>query len=119
MSSTPFEVYEYEDESGHSEFREWRIDLKRSNPQASAKVDWLIELLEQEGTALPSQYAKHIEGSIYELRGKAGRNAVRIYYWQQEKEIFIAAAGEVKQQNKADRKLVEKALAAYHEYNEF
>lgn len=117
MRSTPFEVYEYEDESGHSEFREWRIALQRSNQQASAKVDWLIDLLEQKGTTLPSQYAKHIEGSIYELRGKAGRNAVRIYYWQQEKAIFIAAAGEVKQQNRADPKLVRKALAAYHEYN--
>lgn len=117
MSSTPYEVYEYEDARGHSEIREWRKQLKKSNPRASAKVDWLIALLEANGTSLTFPYVSHIKGPIYELRGK-GRDTVRVYYWQQEKDIFIAAAGEVKQQKKADPKLVKKALAAYAEYNE-
>ena len=116
MSSTPYVVYEYEDERGHSEFREWRRKLRRSNPKASAKVDWLIELLEEKGTSLRRPYVDHIKGPIYELRGQ-GRDAVRIYYWRQEKEVFIAAAGELKQRKKADRKLIERALAAYEEYN--
>ncbi len=117
MSFTPYVVYEYEDETGYSEFREWRKALRRSNPRASAKVDRLIALLEDKGTTLSFPYVSHIDGPIYELRGKTGRNAVRIYYWQQDKEVFIAAAGEVKQQNQADRKLIKKALAAFEEYN--
>ena len=117
MSSPPYAVYEYEDENGHSEFREWRLELRRSNPQASAKVDWLIDLLEDKGTSLQFPYVSHIGGPIYELRGKTGRNTVRIYYWQQDGELFIVAAGEVKQQNEADRRLIKKALAAHEEYN--
>lgn len=117
MRSTPYRVYEYEDERGYSKVRAWREQLRRSNPRASAKVDWLIDLLEAKGTSLTFPYVSHIEGPIYELRGR-GSQAVRLYYWQQEQDIFIAAAGEVKQQKKADRKLIDRALAAHAEYNE-
>ncbi len=117
MSRTPYRVYEYQDERGRSDIREWRQRLRRSNPRASAKVDWLIDLLEAKGTALAFPYVRHIDGPIYELRAQ-GRNAVRIYYWQQERDVFIAAAGELKQRDNADRRLVEKALAAHAELHE-
>lgn len=117
MSSPPFDVLEYEDATGYSAFREWRKALRRSNPRASAKVDWLVALLEQQGTALRFPYVSHIEGPIYELRARSG-DTVRIYYWQQEKEIFVAAAGELKQKKKADQKLIQAALAAHKEYND-
>lgn len=116
MSATPYRVYEYEDERGRSEIRAWRRRLRRSNPRASAKVDWLIDLLESKGTALTFPHVSHVEGPIYELRAR-GRHAVRIYFWQQERDVFIAAGGELKQRNKADRRLVEKALAAHAEIN--
>lgn len=73
-------------------------------------------LLEAKGTSLRFPHVSHIDGRIYELRGQ-GSQAVRIYYWQQDRDIFVAAAGEVKQKKKADRKLIERALAAYAEYN--
>lgn len=117
MSSTPYRVYEYQDARGRSDIGAWRKRLGRSNPRASAKVDWLIDLLEAKGTTLTFPYVRHIEGPIYELRAQ-GRYAVRIYYWQQEDNVFIVATGELKQRDKADRRLVERALAAYAELNE-
>jgi hypothetical protein len=117
MSFTPYAVYEYEDANGYSEIREWRKQLMKSNPKASAKVAWLIDLLEEKGTDLKMPYAKHIEGPIFELRGQSRHDYVRLYYWQQDKVIFIVAAGELKQQDKADPRLVKKALQAYQNYN--
>lgn len=117
MRPERFDVFEYEDARGRSEIRQWRKRLKKSNPKASAKVDWLIELLETMGTSLGYPYVSHIRGPIYELRGK-GRDAVRVYYWQQDERSFVMAAGETKQQKKANPRLVQSALDAYAEYNE-
>ena len=117
MGSSPFRVYEYEDADGRSDVRAWRLRLRRSNPRASAKAEWLIALLADKGTSLRFPYVSHVEGPIFELRGR-GRVAVRLYDWQQEHDVFIIAAGEVKQRQKASRQLVAHALAAYTEWNE-
>jgi putative component of toxin-antitoxin plasmid stabilization module len=116
--NTPFTVLEYEDAEGRSEFREWRMGLRRSNPRAAAKVDLLLGMLMQKGTELRFPMVSHIKGPIYELRGRSGRNAVRVYYWRQEKTVFIAASGEVKQHGRADNRLIAEALEAYREFNQ-
>jgi hypothetical protein len=116
--TAPFTVLEYEDARGRSEVREWRIGLKRSNPRAAAKVDWLIGILEKKGTGLQFPYVSHIEGPIYELRGQVRGNPVRLYYWQQSASEFIVAFGEVKQQGRAERRFIERALQAHREFNE-
>lgn len=72
MSSPPYAVYEYEDENGYSEFREWRLKLRRSNPQASAKVDWLIDLLEDKGTSLQFPYVSHIGDQYMSCAARQG-----------------------------------------------
>ncbi|GAA6756178.1 hypothetical protein Thermus77420_16540 [Thermus thalpophilus] len=110
-----YEVLLYEDASGHSQIKVWLLSLKKSNPRAYAKARWLLyELLPSQGPNLREPYAKHINGPIWELRHNSG---IRIYYWRQETTIFVAAAGEVKQQNKADPELISYALRAYQEFN--
>jgi hypothetical protein len=115
-SVTPYTVYEYADENGHSDVQEWRRTLRDSNPRAAAKVDLLIRLLEQNGTGLRFPVVSNVRGPIYELRGKARSDTIRLYYWQEDRTTFVIAAGELKQKRRADQKLVAKALAAYHEY---
>lgn len=74
----------------------------------------LKELLPTIGSDLKGDQAKHIEGPIWELRHRSG---IRIYYWRQGKAVFVAAAGEVKQRDKADQRLIDYALQAYQEFN--
>lgn len=118
MSSAPYAVYLYKDENGKSELREWLTELRRSNPKAFTKAGWLIERLEQEGAALVhTVYAKKIRGPVYELRAKAGTDPIRIYYWQQGEDFFLVN-GELKQQNKPDPTLIERALTAHRKHND-
>ncbi len=77
----PYEVMEYEDETGYSQIREWLAELQRSSPRERAKASRLIQKLEQLGTNLRMPHCKQIKGPIWELR----KDGVRIYYWQQAK----------------------------------
>lgn len=108
-----YEVLLYEDAKGRSQIKEWINGLKLSNPGLYAKARWM--LMNQLAVLGPNHNnCKHIEGPIWELRHRSG---IRIYYWRQGKTVFVAAAGEVKQRNKADQKLVEYALKAFQEFN--
>lgn len=109
----PYEVVLYEDEKGYSQVSEWLAELQRSNPRERAKAARLIEKLEKQGTGLKMPHCKHIEGPIWELR----KDGIRVYYWQEDKTTFVAAAGEVKQRDEADSALLRYAQRAYKEYN--
>lgn len=107
-----YEVVFYQDERGRSQLKEWLRELKRSNPRAHAKVIRMIEKLEDQGPDLRMPHAKHIKGPIWELR----KDELRVYYWQDDERLFIAAAGEAKQRNEADSELIAYALAAHREW---
>jgi len=109
-----FDVHFYEDARGRSQLKEWLRTLKRSNPRAHAKVMRMIEKLEEHGPNLRMPHAKHVEGPVWELR----KDELRIYYWQDDEQVFIAAAGEAKQRDEADPQLVSYTLDAYREWIE-
>lgn len=110
-----YQVRFYEDAEGRSQIKSWLEELKQTNPSLYAKARWMLkELLPTMGPDLKEPQAKHIEGPVWELRHRSG---IRIYYWRQEKTVFVAAAGEVKQRDKADRELINYALRAYTELN--
>jgi len=108
-----YQVLLYQDAKGRSQIKEWLDGLKRSNPGLYAKARWMLM---NQLAVLGSNHndCKHIKGPIWELRHRSG---IRIYYWRQGETVFIAAAGEVKQRNKADQQLVEYALKAFQEFN--
>lgn len=105
----------YEDANGRSQIKEWLRRLQEADPKKYAKARRLLkELLPTFGPELREPHVKHIQGPIWELRHHSG---IRIYYWRQDATLFVAAAGEVKQKNKADPKLIAYALRAYQEFN--
>ena len=110
-----YQVLLYQDAKGRSQIKEWLDGLKRSNPGLYAKARWMLM---NQLAVLGSNHndCKRIKGPIWELRHRSG---IRIYYyyWRQGETVFIAAAGEVKQRNKADQQLVEYALKAFQEFN--
>lgn len=108
-----YRVDEYIDESGWSQYREWRDKLAVDNPKADLRAEGLINQLKAGGPNLRYPKVSHIRDKIWELRG----GEIRIYYWREDAETFIVAAGECKQQGKADERLVQCALDAYSEWN--
>lgn len=110
-----YQVLLYEDAEGRSQIKTWLEELKQTNPLLYAKARWMLkELLPTIGPHLKEPQAKHINGPVWELRHRSG---IRIYYWRQGKTVFVAAAGEVKQRDKADPSLIAYALQAYREFN--
>ena len=73
----------------------------------------MLERLAIEGPDMRPPMCKHIHGPIWELRDKSG---IRLYYWRDSEWLFVVAAGELKQRNKADQSLIEYALRAYEEW---
>lgn len=105
-----YKVLLYEDERGYSQVKEWLNKLEKSNPRARQAVRRLLERLKIEG---PDMVVKHIDGPIWELKHRLG---VRLYYWRENENTFIVAAGELKQRDRADPRLIEYALRAYEEW---
>jgi len=62
----------------------------------------LLERLAIEGPNMRPPMCKHIH--------------IRLYYWRDSERLFVVAAGELKQRNKADPSLIEYALRAYEEW---
>jgi len=113
--SGKYQVLLYEDERGRSQVKEWLIRLEKSNPKARQQARRLMERLRLEGTDLRPPIAKRIKGKgkIWELRHRSG---LRLYYWQDDDNTFIIAAGELKQRDKADPGLIEYAMRAFEEW---
>ncbi len=116
MAETRYHIELYQERDGRCLVEDWLGSLRKSNPKTAAKAVWLLDVLANQGTELSLPYVQHIEGPIWELRARRSSDAIRIYYWQQGKTLFVAAAGEVKQQDKADPQLVHYALLAHKDY---
>jgi len=110
-----YRVELYRDARGYSQVLEFFDFLRRSNPKLWAFALRLLNTLEQQGPDLRPPLAKPLKGlgaPIWELRHPSG---LRLYYWQQERTLFVVAAGEVKKGDKPDPALLEYAVAAYRE----
>ncbi len=107
-----YEVVLYEDERGRSQIKEWLAWLGKSNPRARQKARKLLRRLVIEGPNMRPPMCEHIQGPIWELRDHSG---IRLYYWRGSERLFVVAAGELKQKDKADPRLIEYALRAYEE----
>jgi putative component of toxin-antitoxin plasmid stabilization module len=108
-----YRVVFYEDARGRSQVRDWLEDLKRHNPKLHTFALRLLWTLGEQGPDLRPPLAKplaHLEAPIWELRHRTG---IRLYYWRQEELLFVVAAGEVKDQDSPDPKLLKLAVQAY------
>jgi len=108
-----YKVVFYEDSRGRSQIKEWLTELGKSNPRARQRVRKLLERLAIEGPNMRPPMCKHIHGPIWELRDYSG---IRLYYWRDSERLFVVAAGELKQRDKADSGLIEYVLRAYEEW---
>lgn len=106
-----FEVIFYEDERGYSELYEELQKLRqRAFKTKDARIQFkqitlCIELLKLNGTHLPENIAKHIQGELYELRPVANR----ILFFHFHELTFVLLHMFAKKSKKTPRREIEKA----------
>ncbi len=110
-----YRVVLYVDARGRSQVRDWLEDLQRQNPKLHQYALRLLRTLEEQGPDLRPPLAKplaHLDAPIWELRHRTG---IRLYYWRQGEFLFVVAAGELKEQDSPDPRLLRLAIRAYKE----
>ena len=109
---------------------EWRVEFfKQSNGHVpvheyldtleekyQVKIVAYIELLRAHGGRLYEPYAKHIKGSLWELRVDFSRLASRIFYFLATKKRIVLLHAFMKKTAKTPAREIEKAEQYYQEY---
>ena len=107
-----YSIVFYEDRSGYSELYQELLELADkaiSNKDARIQfnqINYCIELLKNQGTRLPVNITKHLQGEIWELR--PGNN--RILYFYFENNTFVLLHMFRKQTQKTPKSEIEKAI---------
>ena len=107
-----YSIVFYEDRSGYSELYHELLELADkaiSNKDARIQfnqINYCIELLKNQGTRLPVNITKHLQGEIWELR--PGNN--RILYFYFENNTFVLLHMFRKQTQKTPKSGIEKAI---------
>jgi len=91
-------------ETGRSPAKDYIDSL---DARSRARVARTLDLLEEFGTELGMPYAKHIEGQLWELRARHGRNRYRIIYFLAVGRTFVLLHGLTKKQGPVPRSDIE------------
>ncbi len=113
-----FNIEFYEKSNGESEIWEFLENLRiKSATSKDARIQYKqitlqIELLQNNGTALPSNITKHIEDGIWELR--PGNN--RVFYFFFKNDTYVLLHPFRKKTQKTPKREIEKAKAERADY---
>lgn len=113
-----FTVEFYERPNGQSDVWDFLEELRnKSTTNKDARIQYkqlilYIQLLQDHGTILPDNVAKHLEEDIWELR--PGNN--RVFYFYYKNDIFVLLHHFRKKSQKTPRREIEKAKAERDDY---
>ena len=113
-----FTVEFYEKPNGQSNVWDFLEELRnKSTTNKDARIQYkqlilYIQLLQDHGTILPDNVAKHLEEDIWELR--PGNN--RVFYFYYKNDIFVLLHHFRKKSQKTPRMEIEKAKAERDDY---
>lgn len=113
-----YNIIFYEKEDGESEIWNFLEDLRyKAVTNKDARIQYnqislYIELLQNNGTALPNNITKHIEDDIWELR--PGNN--RIFYFYCDKESYVLLHIFRKKTQKTPQREIKKAKSERDDY---
>lgn len=113
-----YNVEFYETANGKSVLWDFLEELRvRAKTSKDARIQFkqislYIQLLQSNGTVLPTNVTKHIEDGIWELR--PGHN--RVFYFFCEKDTFVLLHHFVKKTQKTPRSEIERAKAERLDY---
>lgn len=114
MISSDYEVVLYRNgRNGRVPVREYVLALP---PQDAAKVRWYIEYLQRNSGVLGESYARHIEGSIRELRVDFAPHRHRIFYFAVRGKRIVLLHGFLKKSPKTPPGEISRAKSHLNDY---
>ncbi len=108
----------YETVNGYSDIKEFLEEIRRkATNNKDARIQYgqitrYIELLQQNGTNLPTEVVKHIEGRIWELR--PGVN--RVFFFYHDGERYVLLHHYRKKTDKTPKREIERAREEMKDY---
>lgn len=99
--------------NGHIPVEEYLETLDKKH---RAKIISYIELLRSMDGRFYEPYAKHVQGSIWELRVDLGRRASRLFYFLAREQRIVMLHAFTKKSQKTPRREMERALKYRMEY---
>lgn len=67
------------------------------------KILRIIDVLEEKGNQLRKPYSKHLDGGIFEIRGKVGTDVTRVLYFFYYSKKIIITNGFIKKTQKTSK----------------
>ena len=113
-----YSIVFYEDKNGKSELYQELMELTKkavNNKDARIQlnqINYCVELLKNQGSRLPSNISKHLQGEIWKLR--PGNNRVLYFYF--ENDTFVLLHMFRKQTQKTPKAEIEKAVRECNDY---
>ena len=107
------EVEFYDLPNGKEPAKDFLLSLE---PKMRAKMLWMIQLLQEDGTALRMPYSESLEDGIFELRAKVGSDISRVLYFFFVGDKAILTNGFVKKTQKTPEAEKDKAKKYRAEY---
>lgn len=97
----------YEDDSGKSPVLDFLLSLA---PKEQDKCFQYIQVLLDFDNRLPAQYAKHVEGDLWELRPEFGGVELRLFYFTLMQNLVVFVHAIKKKTQKTKRSDIELAI---------
>lgn len=113
-----YSIVFYEDKSGYSELYQELLELADkaiNNKNARIQfnqINYCIELLKNQGTRLPVNITKHLQGEIWELR--PGNNRILYFYFDGNTYVLLHMFR--KQTQKTPKSEIEKAIKECNDF---
>jgi phage-related protein len=102
----------YQDAQGRSPVLDFLFSLSQKEQD---KCFQYIQVLLDFGNRLPAQYAKHIEGDLWELRPEFGGVEMRLFYFTFAEELVVFVHGLKKKTQKTRRADIDLAMKRVQE----
>ena len=110
---TEYQVVFYENEDGTCPAEEYINSLE---VKLSAKVYWILKMVEKNGPELREPYSKFLNDGIFEIRAKIKKDLARVLYFFHNGKCVIVTHGFTKTTKKTPSSEIEKAKNYRKEY---
>ena len=111
--AAPWQIEFYERDDGGCPVEDFLNGLDKA---PRAKVLALIELLAEQGPALPFPYSSQVQGKIRELRTRHGRERLQVLYFGASAREWVLLHAFIKQSPKTPERVIRIAEARMTEY---
>jgi len=107
-------AYYYISQSEQSPLEKYLETIK--DKPTLAKIYRLICKLIDTGCNLPSEFAKHVTGKIYELRLRSRNNQYRVFYFIAQKDKIVLLDGYTKKTKRIPKHVLRRTINHYENY---